>query len=50
MTVILKGFIKAFVNFEKLISFLRQAFIVYKNEENSKILKEISKEILIYSF
>ena len=32
--------IKTFVNFEKLIRFHRQAFILYKNRENLKILKE----------
>ena len=33
--------IKAFANFEKLIRFYRQVFIVYKNAENLKILIEI---------
>ena len=33
--------IKAFANFEKLIRFHWQAFIVYKNGENLKILIEI---------
>ena len=34
-------FIKALVNFEKLIRFYRQAFILYENRENLKILIEI---------
>ena len=33
--------IKAFSNFEKLIRFYRQAFAVYKNGENLKMLIEI---------
>ena len=40
---------KAFVNFEKLIRFYRQAFIIYKNGENLKILKEIFSQKLIVS-
>ena len=36
--------IKAFVDFEKLINFHRQAFIVYKNGEKLKILKEIFRQ------
>ena len=42
-------FIKAFVNFEKLIRFHRQAFIKYKNGENLKILKEVFRQKLIVS-
>ena len=43
-------FIKAFVNFEKLIRFYRQAFIAYKNKENLKILLiEIFRQKLIDS-
>ena len=41
MSVFFSFFIKAFVNFKKLIRFHRQAFIVYKNGENLKILKKI---------
>ena len=41
--------IKAFVNFEKFIRFHRKAFIVYKNGENLKILKEIFHKKLITS-
>ena len=41
--------IKAFVNFEKLIRFHWQAFIVYKNGENLKILIEIFCQKLIVS-
>ena len=33
--------IKAFANFEKLMRFHRQTFIVYKNGENLKMLMEI---------
>ena len=40
---------KAFVNFEKLIRFYRQAFIIYKNGENLKILKEIFSQKFIVS-
>ena len=42
-------FIKAFVNFEKLIRFHRQAFIRYKYGENLKILKEVFHQKLIVS-
>ena len=41
--------IKAFANFEKLIRFHWQAFIVYKNGENLKILIEIFCQKLIVS-
>ena len=41
--------IKAFVSFEKLIRFHRQAFIVYKNAENLKILIEIIRQKLLVS-
>ena len=34
-------FIKAFVNFRKLLRYYQQAFILYKNGENLKVLKEI---------
>ena len=40
---------KAFVNFENLIRFYRQAFIIYKNGENLKILKEIFSQKFIVS-
>ena len=36
--------IKAFVSFEKLKRFHRQAFIVYKNKENLEILIEIFRQ------
>ena len=35
---------RAFVSFEKLIGLHRQAFIVYKNGENLKILIEIFRQ------
>ena len=38
-----------FVNFEKLIRFYWQAFIIYKNGENLKILKEIFRQKFIIS-
>ena len=38
--------LKAYVNLEKLIKFYRQAFIICKNGENLKILKEISRQKL----
>ena len=41
--------IKAFANFEKLIRFHWQAFIVYKNGENLKMLIEIFCQKLIVS-
>ena len=41
--------IKAFANFEKLKRFHWQAFIVYKNEENLKMLVEIFCRKLIVS-
>ena len=41
--------IKAFANFEKLIRFYWQAFIVYKNRENVKMLIEIFCQRLIVS-
>ena len=41
--------IKAFANFEKLIRFHWQAFIVYKNGENLKMLIEIFYQKLIVS-
>ena len=41
--------IKACVNFEKLVRFHWQAFIVYKNGENLKMLIEIFSQKLIVS-
>ena len=41
--------IKAFVNFEILIRFHRQAFIKYKNGENLKILREVFRQKLTVS-
>ena len=41
--------IKAFANFEKLIRFHWQAFIVYKNGENLKMLIEIFCQKLVVS-
>ena len=48
MSVFFCFLITAFVNFEKLLKFHRQAFIVYKNGENLKILIFISPKA--YSF
>ena len=42
-------FIKVFVNFEKVIRFYHQAFIVYKSWKNSKISIEIFRQRLIVS-
>ena len=42
-------FLKVFANFEKLIKFHRQTFIIYENGENLKILKEIFRQKLIAS-
>ena len=36
--------IKAFANLEKLIGFHQQSFIIYKNGENLKILKEMFRQ------
>ena len=47
VSVFFSFLIKAFVNFEKLIRFHRQAFIVYKNGENLKILIKIFRQKLI---
>ena len=41
--------IKAFASFEKLIRFYQQAFTVYKNGENLKILIEIFRQKLLVS-
>ena len=41
--------IKAFANFEKLIRFHWQAFIVYKNRENLKMLIQVFCQKLIVS-
>ena len=41
--------IKAFVNFEKLIRFHRQPFMIYKNREKLKVLIEIFHQKLIVS-
>ena len=41
--------VKAFVNFEKLVRFHRQAFIVYKNGEILKILLDIFCQKLVVS-
>ena len=41
--------IKAFANFEKLIRFHWQAFIVYKNGDNLKILIEIFCQVIVSS-
>ena len=49
MSVSLSFLIKAFVNFENLIKFHLQAFIVFKNGEDLKILIEIFWQILIAS-
>ena len=43
------GLIKAFANFEKLIRFHWQAFTVYINGENLKMLIEIFSQKLIVS-
>ena len=42
-------FSKTLVNFEKLIRFHRQAFIIYKNRENLKVLTEIFRQELVVS-
>ena len=49
MSVFFSFLIKAFVNFEKLIRFHRQAFVVHKNEENLKIVMEIFLQKLLVS-
>ena len=49
MSVFFSFAIKAFVSFEKLIRFHRQAFIVYRNAENLKILIEIFRQKLLVS-
>ena len=41
-------FIKAFVDFQKLMRFHRQAFIRYKNGDNLKILKEVLRQKRYY--
>ena len=41
--------IKELVNFEKLIRFHQQAFMIYKNGEHLKILKEVFRQKLIVS-
>ena len=47
--VFFSSLIKAFVNFEKLLRYHWQAFIVYKNKENLKILIEIFCQKLMVS-
>ena len=49
MSVFFSFALKAFVSFEELIRFHRQAFIVYKNGENLKILVEIFCQKLLVS-
>ena len=50
ISVFFSFFIKAFPDFEKLIRFHWQAFIVYKNGENLKILIEIfCQKLLVFS-
>ena len=49
MMMMMMMMIKAFVSFEKLIKFHWQAFIVYKNGENLKILIELFRQNLIVS-
>ena len=49
MSVFFSFAIKAFVSFEKLMRFHRQAFIVYKNGEILKILVEIFCQKLLVS-
>ena len=48
MTVFFSFLIKSFVNLEKLIRFHQQAFIIYKNGENLKIVKEMFRQKLYF--
>ena len=49
MSVFFSFVIKAFVSFEKLIIFHRQAFVLYKNGENLKVLIKIFRQKLLVS-
>ena len=49
ISVFFSFLVKVFVNFEKLIRFHRQAFIVYKKGENLKMLIEIFCQKVIVS-
>ena len=49
MSIFFSFLIKAFAGFEKLIRFYRQAFIVYKNGENLKMLIEMFCQKLVVS-
>ena len=49
MSVFFSFVIKAFVSFEKLIIFHRQAFVLYKNVENLKVLIKIFRQKLLVS-
>ena len=49
MSIFFSFLIKVFAGFEKLIRFYRQAFIVYKNGENLKMLIEMFCQKLVVS-